>query len=113
MAFSKRHSIKGNGGEENESNASYSEVEQTDLSEDEVDISSALMGQKHGRGNSHASVLIGAENDDEDLEDIIRDSIAKRDVKGGTEVLRKVKGKGKITKGEVGGGSFQSMGASS
>jgi ATP-dependent RNA helicase DDX54/DBP10 len=113
MAFSKRHSVKRTEEEEENSDPSFSEVEQTDLSEDEVDISSALMGQKHGRGNSHASALTGAEKDDEDLEDIIRDSIAKRDVKGGTEVLRKAKGKGKITKGEVGGGSFQSMGASS
>jgi hypothetical protein len=52
------------------------------------------------------------DEDEEDLDEIIRESIAKRDVKGGTEILKKTKGKTKIIKGEVGGGSFQSMGAS-
>ncbi|KAI0028142.1 DEAD-domain-containing protein [Vararia minispora EC-137] len=43
--------------------------------------------------------------------DLIRSSIAKRNTKEGTEVLRNVKGgRNKLAKGEVGGGSFQSMG---
>ena len=48
---------------------------------------------------------------EEDLQEIIRESIAKRNTKDGTELLKKTKGKTKIAKGEVGGGSFQSMGA--
>ena len=49
-------------------------------------------------------------DDDEDLQDIIRQATTKRDLKEGTQVVKKAKGKTKITKGEVGGGSFQSMG---
>ena len=51
------------------------------------------------------------DDNEEDLEEIIRESISKRDMKGGTEMLKKTKGKAKIAKGEIGGGSFQSMGA--
>jgi ATP-dependent RNA helicase DDX54/DBP10 len=50
------------------------------------------------------------ESGDETLDQLLHDSIAKRNVKSGTEVLKKVKGKKNIVKGEVGGGSFQSMG---
>ncbi|KAJ7579187.1 P-loop containing nucleoside triphosphate hydrolase protein [Mycena floridula] len=70
-----------------------------EVSEDEIDISSSLAFKKP-RAN---------EQSDDDL-DFIQDSIAKRNVKGGTEALKKVKGKAKMVKGEVGGGSFQSMG---
>jgi ATP-dependent RNA helicase DDX54/DBP10 len=53
------------------------------------------------------------EKDNEDSEmEFIQDGIVKRNIKDGTELLKKtskVKGKGKA-KGEVGGGSFQSMG---
>jgi ATP-dependent RNA helicase DDX54/DBP10 len=53
------------------------------------------------------------EKDNEDSEmEFIQDAIVKRNIKDGTELLKKtskVKGKGKA-KGEVGGGSFQSMG---
>ncbi|KAI0256032.1 DEAD-domain-containing protein [Lactifluus subvellereus] len=41
---------------------------------------------------------------------MIRNSISRRNVKDGTELLKNTKGKKKLTKGEVGGGSFQSMG---
>jgi ATP-dependent RNA helicase DDX54/DBP10 len=68
----------------------------------EVDISSALVGKRPRRD-------LGEANDD-DLQDMIQDFISKRDVKIGTEFLKKTKGKAKLTKGEVGGGSFQSMG---
>lgn len=78
----------------------------------DVDISSALTGKKLRREPAAKSRGGGDEDEDEgELEDIIRDSIAKRDVKGGTEMLKKTKGKTKIVKGETGGGSFQSMGA--
>jgi ATP-dependent RNA helicase DDX54/DBP10 len=81
--------------------------------ESDIDISSALTGKKR-RTDLHVSRNEpeddGRDDDEEDLENIIRESITKRNVKGGTELLKKTKGKTKIAKGEVGGGSFQSMG---
>jgi hypothetical protein len=74
------------------------------LSDNEIDISSALTGKK-------AKIRApNAEDSDDELNQLIQNSIAKRNVKGGTEVLKKAKGRAKMTKGEVGGGSFQSMG---
>src|SRR5258707_11884641 len=84
-------------------------------SEHSVDISSALLGRKRLKvGVKNGAVMDGDGDGDNDdaLEDMIRESIAKRDKKTGTEVLRKVKGKNKLVKGEVGGGSFQNMGVS-
>lgn len=75
-------------------------------SEDDVDISSALLGRKEQARRPE----VEADDDDDQLQELIRDSISKRNVKGGTELLKKTKGKAKIMKGEVGGGSFQSMG---
>jgi len=49
-------------------------------------------------------------DDDTDFEEMIRSSISKRNVKDGTELLKNAKGKKKLAKGEVGGGSFQNMG---
>ncbi len=82
-------------------------------SDDEIDISTALTGKrpKVARTPRGAQDEEGLGDDDDDLHDFIRESIAKRDVKEGTELLKKTKGKKKIAKGEVGGGSFQSMGA--
>jgi ATP-dependent RNA helicase DDX54/DBP10 len=78
------------------------------ISDDEIDISSALaggsVGKPGGKGNIHV------DDSDDGLQEMIRSSITKRDVKGGTAVLKKTKGNTKIAKGEVGGGSFQSMG---
>ncbi|KAF9465035.1 ATP-dependent RNA helicase DBP10 [Collybia nuda] len=71
-------------------------------SDDEIDISSALTGRK--------AKFHDPEESDDDFNEFLLDSIAKRDIKGGTEVVKKAKGKGKIIKGELGGGSFQSMG---
>ncbi len=51
-------------------------------------------------------------DDDTELEEMIRHSITRRNVKDGTELLKKTKGKKGLTKGQVGGGSFQSMGMS-
>ncbi len=75
-------------------------------SDSEIDISSALAGKRVKKGPQPRD----SDNEDEDLENLIRESIFKRNVKGGTELLKKTKGKAKIVKGEVGGGSFQSMG---
>lgn len=74
--------------------------------DDDVDISSALLGR---REKAHRPE-VDMDDDDDQLQELIRNSIAKRNVKGGTELLKKTKGKAKIMKGEVGGGSFQSMG---
>lgn len=84
---------------------------------DDVDISLALAGNKSKKTKHILEIPEDTDanedsiQDDEDLEDIIKESISKRNVKSGTELLKKTKGKAKITKGEVGGGSFQSMGA--
>lgn len=86
--------------------------------ESDIDISSALTGKKRrketlSRGPRPNPAELEDEDESEgDLKEIIRESIAKRNVKGGTELLKKTKGKTKIAKGEVGGGSFQSMGPS-
>lgn len=87
---------------------SYSEVAASS-SGDDVDISSALTGKKPRRAVREESEP-ETDGDAEDLHDIIQKSISKRNMRGGTELLKKTKGK-KIVKGEVGGGSFQSMGA--
>jgi ATP-dependent RNA helicase DDX54/DBP10 len=68
----------------------------------EVDISSALVAKRQ-------KVDVRAA-EDEELAKFIQSSIAKRFVKEGTQVLKNSKGKSKATKGEIGGGSFQSMG---
>jgi ATP-dependent RNA helicase DDX54/DBP10 len=73
------------------------------FSDDEIDISSALAGKK-------SKVAPTTEDSDDDLRDFLHDSISRRDVQNGTDVVKKAKGKGKLAKGEVGGGSFQSMG---
>ncbi|KAH7913683.1 P-loop containing nucleoside triphosphate hydrolase protein [Hygrophoropsis aurantiaca] len=90
--------------DENSDASDYSIVQAS--SDDEVDISSALAGKKSRTDGPPDPV----EEDDEDLEKFIQTSIAKRNVKGGTDIIKKTKGKSKIAKGEVGGGSFQSMG---
>lgn len=74
--------------------------------DDEIDISSVLAGKKR------VKLAVDHDSGDEDkaLQEIIRKATAKRDVKGGTDIVKKAKGKSKLTKGEVGGGSFQSMG---
>ncbi|EMD37388.1 hypothetical protein CERSUDRAFT_135966 [Gelatoporia subvermispora B] len=85
---------------------SFSEGSVMDYDSDmDVDISSALTNKK-----SKTTTYQSVDDDEGDLQELIRDSIAKRDVKEGTELLKKTKGKSRIVKGEVGGGSFQSMG---
>ncbi|KAI6040291.1 P-loop containing nucleoside triphosphate hydrolase protein [Pisolithus marmoratus] len=85
------------------SDSSFSVVQAED---DDIDISSALAG-KHAR--NELSDIQDHATDDEELQEFINDSIAKRNMKGGTALLKKTKSKGKA-QGEVGGGSFQSMG---
>ncbi|KAF8893776.1 P-loop containing nucleoside triphosphate hydrolase protein [Infundibulicybe gibba] len=76
-----------------ESSYSYEERVKTD-DEDDIDISLALIGKKQ-------KLDLDASDNDEELN---------QGFKGGTDVVKKAKGKTKITKGELGGGSFQSMG---
>ena len=66
------------------------------------DISSALIGKKQR--------LSPTLDDHQDISQLLQSSILKRDIKSGTKVIKNAKGKAKMAKGEVGGGSFQSMG---
>lgn len=84
-------------------NESFSAVASDD---EEIDISSALAGKKRPKLTDDRDLG----DEDEALHQIIRNATLKRDVKGGTDIVKKAKGKSKLTKGEVGGGSFQSMG---
>jgi ATP-dependent RNA helicase DDX54/DBP10 len=98
---------KRNAGPSSRSDSDASDFEEASLqgSDDEIDITSALTGTKGKKAGSDL------ENDDfDELEDIIKQSVAKRDMKEGTKLLKKTKGKTSFAKGEVGGGSFQSMG---
>lgn len=79
-----------------------------DLEDDDVDISSALTG-KRPKNNSRPQ---NQSDGEEDFSIFLQDAIAKHNVRSGTELLKKTKGKAKLAKGEVGGGSFQSMGTS-
>jgi ATP-dependent RNA helicase DDX54/DBP10 len=71
------------------------------------DISSALT---HKRAAPQKGKATDDTDDDTEFEEMIRSSISKRNVKDGTELLKNTKGKKKLAKGELGGGSFQSMG---
>jgi ATP-dependent RNA helicase DDX54/DBP10 len=92
---------------------STSSDEETSCSDHSFDLSSTLTRKplsKKGKGP-----LIPREDDvddDTELEEMIRRSITRRNIKDGTELLKNTKGKKRLTKGEVGGGSFQSMGMS-
>jgi ATP-dependent RNA helicase DDX54/DBP10 len=78
------------------------------LSDNEIDISSALTSKRA----RITAVADEHDSDDDDLRNFLQESISRRDIKAGTEIVKKTKGKGKVAKGEVGGGSFQSMGQS-
>ncbi|KAJ8076490.1 ATP-dependent RNA helicase dbp10 [Marasmius tenuissimus] len=86
----------------------YSEEEDTFFNDDfdDVDISSALTSKKPRIDQSNED----EDDEEEDFAAFIQESITKRNVKDGTDTVKKVKGKAKLAKGEVGGGSFQSMG---
>ncbi|KZS98466.1 DEAD-domain-containing protein [Sistotremastrum niveocremeum HHB9708] len=75
-----------------------------DSESDEVDITASLAGKSKRQRTTEQ------DNDDIDDETYIRQSLAKQNMKQGMEMLKKVKGRTKLAKGEVGGGSFQSMG---
>ncbi|KAG8708350.1 ATP-dependent RNA helicase dbp10 [Ceratobasidium sp. 394] len=76
----------------------------SDVSEDQVDIFHALTSTTAEKGKRKQ-----VEDSDDDVEFIQR-AIERHNKKGGTEVTKAVSAKGKLAKGAVGGGSFQSMG---
>ncbi|KAG5733691.1 ATP-dependent RNA helicase DBP10 [Termitomyces sp. T112] len=83
----------------------YSDVSSSfaqESSDNEIDISNVLSGKR--------AKIVADDSDDDDFNNFLQNTIAKRDIKGGTDVVKQAKGQGKIMKGEVGGGSFQSMG---
>jgi ATP-dependent RNA helicase DDX54/DBP10 len=90
------------------SGSSESSSSQDDYSDDsfldednEIDISSSLTSKK---------TKLAHPDEDEELGAFLQESIVKRNMKEGTDLLKKTRGKTKLIKGEVGGGSFQSMG---
>ena len=107
MALLKRKRIELDEDEESSSHASLG----GGSSDDDIDIAGALSGKKERKlkGDDYGS---GSDDDDdfEELEALIKNSVSRRDKREGTKLLKKTKGKSKISKGEVGGGSFQSMG---
>jgi len=85
----------------------HSASENPDFYDDADDISFALTGKKRKLSKKPENL---ADDDPEDFSHFIQEYITKRDVKEGTQVVKGIKGKQKFAKGEVGGGSFQSMG---
>ena len=71
-------------------------------SDEEIDVFTSLTGAK--------KQPVSLEEDGDDDEELIRETMAKKLAKDGTALLKKMKGKTKMVKGEIGGGSFQSMG---
>jgi ATP-dependent RNA helicase DDX54/DBP10 len=85
-------------------------------SDHSFDISSALTQRRVALQKGKAPLVSHNDgtDDDTEFEEMIRNSISRRNVKDGTELLKNTKGKKKLAKGEVeGGGSFQSMGIAS
>lgn len=89
---------------------SESGFEEVAASEDELDIFSSLTGAKKKKQKETAKEEQSSQEDGDDDDEVIRESMAKKRAKDGTELLKKMKGKTKMVKGEIGGGSFQSMG---
>lgn len=90
---------------------SDSDFSDSDISEEQVDIFDTLanISKDEGRGNVDDAKESDSEADDAQF---IQREIEKRNKKGGTRVTKAVSAKGKLAKGAVGGGSFQSMGES-
>ncbi|KAG2362306.1 ATP-dependent RNA helicase DBP10 [Suillus spraguei] len=91
--------------EEEETETDFSLVQPASDDEFDVDISGALTGKRPRKD-------VPIENypsDDDGIEELIHESIAKRNMKGGTEMLKKIKSKGK-SKGEIGGEASKAWG---
>ncbi len=90
--------------------STYDPSQAQDFSDDALDISTSLTGKRRKRIEQVENL---EEDDPEDFSRFLQETIAKRDIKEGTQVVRNMKkGRQNVTKGEVGGGSFQSMGMS-
>jgi ATP-dependent RNA helicase DDX54/DBP10 len=92
-----------------------SSISDEESSDHSFDISSALTRRRVALQKGKAPLVSHNDgtDDDTEFEEMIRNSISRRNVKDGTELLKNTKGKKKLAKGEVGGGSFQSMGITS
>ncbi|KAG8690907.1 ATP-dependent RNA helicase dbp10 [Ceratobasidium sp. 423] len=93
--------------EESVSESSDAELSESESSDDQIDIFNALANPGAGKGKNKQAEESDLEEDDTQF---IQRAIEKRNKKGGTEVMKAVNSKGKLAKGAVGGGSFQSMG---
>ncbi len=91
--------------------SSFSDEENSG-SDQSFDISSALTQRRVSSQKGKAPLVPHDDgtDDDSEFEEMIRSSISRRNVKDGTGLLKDTKGKKKLSKGEVGGGSFQNMG---
>ncbi|CEL60839.1 hypothetical protein RSOLAG1IB_04078 [Rhizoctonia solani AG-1 IB] len=92
---------------ESVSETSNVEISGSESSDDQVDIFDALANSATAKGKHKQVEESDSEDDDTQF---IQRAIEKRNKKGGTEVTKAVSSKGKLGKGAVGGGSFQSMG---
>ncbi|KAI0266703.1 DEAD-domain-containing protein [Gloeopeniophorella convolvens] len=115
MLSKKRHATSVASEDESDASSSSltSDAGPSGFEQDAVDISSALTQRKAPSRKGKGPLVLAPPDDDDDdtdLEELIRSSISKRNTKDGTELLKNTKGKNKLAKGEVGGGSFQSMG---
>jgi len=114
--LTKRRAIIADDVDTGSSGSSSTSDEETSGSDVSFDISSALTQRRNPCLQKGKAPLIAhndGTDDDTELEEMIRNSISRRNVKDGTELLKNTKGKKKLSKGELGGGSFQSMGNSS
>ena len=102
MALKRKHLLDESDAESSSSSRASSYGGQSE--DDEIDIANALSGKKPVAEENDAG------DDFEELEKLIKSSVAMRDKKEGTRLLKQTKGKKKISKGEIGGGSFQSLG---
>ncbi|KAG8689686.1 ATP-dependent RNA helicase dbp10, partial [Ceratobasidium sp. 395] len=88
-----------------DSESSGTDSDVSDVSEDQVDIFGALTIAQDSKAKGKQ-----VEDSDHDDEEFIQRAIERHNKKSGTEVTKAVSSKGKLSKGAVGGGSFQSMG---
>ncbi|CAE6445804.1 unnamed protein product [Rhizoctonia solani] len=93
---------------ESASEPSDAEISDSESSDDQIDIFDSLANPGTAKGKSRQAEESDLEDDDDTQ--FIQRAIEKRNKKGGTEVTKAVSSKGKLAKGAVGGGSFQSMG---
>lgn len=73
----------------------------------DLDITDVLTGANK---TSKKQRIDPHEDPEDDLADLLATKISKRNVKDGTKVVKKSNARGNLVHGQVGGGSFQSMG---